>query len=86
MSSQLLDGSCGRTTHRQVRTERVPEYVHPAVLDLFPPSRSTSPVLKRSPEHWPAVVAIQHARVLEVTMLPKRRGREILLFRRARRV
>src|SRR5262249_21983762 len=33
MSGELLNRSCRRTTHRQVRTERVPQAMHAVLVD-----------------------------------------------------
>ena len=59
MAGELLNGSCGCTAHRQVRTERVPQDMHtlrhlratgdPSHVGLDHPVGEVSPV--RSHEH-----------------------------------
>ena len=41
VSGQFLNGPRRRPTHRQVRTERVPQDVHPALRYSGPPRRSS---------------------------------------------
>jgi hypothetical protein len=69
MTGELLDGSCRRPTHRQVRTERVPQNVNPwpyVRSSGCPPHQHLDDFLS---ERLSRSIA-EHARAAQVSSIP----------------
>ncbi len=74
MAGQFLDGPCRSPSHRQVRTEGVPEHVDSTVLHLPPARRSPHPVLQRPTADGLALLLAQHQWAFQMPVLAERRG------------
>ena len=74
MAGQLLNSPRRGTPHRQVRAERVPEHVDPAVLDSAPPRCPPHPILQRPTTDGLAPLVAQHQWTSQMSVLPERRG------------